>query len=189
MSLNGANYAIDYVKRLETLMNNLDFDSIGRIIDEFAKSRERGSTIFFMGNGGSAATANHFANDLGVCASPEGKIPFRSLSLAANVAFLTCLGNDFGYESVFVRQLKNLMRPLDLVVGISASGNSPNVVNALQYAADNEGIPVAIVGFDGGQMKKIATHVIHVKSEKGEYGPVEDIHMILDHLISTFLAR
>jgi len=74
-------------------------------------------------------------------------------------------------------------------VGISASGNSPNVVNALRYAADHEGIPVAIVGFDGGQMKKIASHVIHVNSEKGEYGPVEDIHMILDHLISTFLAR
>lgn len=184
-----ASYAKDYIRRLESLMNNLDFDSIGIVIEEFTNARDRGSTIFFMGNGGSAATANHFANDLGVCASPEGKTPFRSLSLASNVAFLTCLGNDFGYESIFARQLKNLMKPSDIVVGISASGNSPNVISALQYAADNDAIPIAIVGFDGGTMKKIARHVIHVKSEKGEYGPVEDIHMVLDHLISTFLAR
>lgn len=189
MKIDGVGYAKDYIRRLETIIRGLDFDSIGRVIDELARARDRGSTIFFMGNGGSAATANHFANDLGVCASPDGKTPFRSLSLASNVAFLTCLGNDFGYDSVFVRQLRNLMRPEDVVVGISASGNSPNVVKALQFAADNQGVPIAIVGFDGGQMKKISQLTIHVRSEKGEYGPVEDVHMILDHLISTCLAK
>ncbi len=188
MIIKESDYARGYISRLKTLMNALDFDSIGKVIEEFSKARERGSTIFFMGNGGSAATANHFANDLCVCASPEGKKPFRCVSLASNVAFLTCLGNDFGYDSIFVRQLRNLMSPSDLVVGISASGNSANVVNALQYAVDNNAIPIAIVGFDGGIMKKIAHHVIHVQSEKGEYGPVEDIHMVLDHLVSTYLA-
>lgn len=189
MSFSKADYAKSYIKRLQSILDNLDIESVVKVIDEFIEARDRGSTIFFMGNGGSAATSDHFANDLNVCASPEGQPPFKSLSLSSNSAYLTCLGNDFGYESIFARQLKNLMKASDVVVGISASGNSPNVVNALEYASQKGGIPVAIVGFDGGQMKKIAKHVIHVKSEKGEYGPVEDLHMILDHLISTCLAH
>lgn len=189
MSFSKADYAMNYIKRLQSILDNLDIESVVKVIDEFIEARDRGSTIFFMGNGGSAATSDHFANDLNVCASPEGQPPFKSLSLSSNSAYLTCLGNDFGYESIFARQLKNLMKASDVVVGISASGNSPNVVNALEYASQKGGIPVAIVGFDGGQMKKIAKHVIHVKSEKGEYGPVEDLHMILDHLISTCLAH
>lgn len=189
MSFSKADYAKNYIKRLQSILDNLDIESVVKVIDEFIEARDRGSTIFFMGNGGSAATSDHFANDLNVCASPEGQPPFKSLSLSSNSAYLTCLGNDFGYESIFARQLKNLMKASDVVVGISASGNSPNVVNALEYASHKGGIPVAIVGFDGGQMKKIAKHVIHVKSEKGEYGPVEDLHMILDHLISTCLAH
>lgn len=189
MSFSKADYAKNYIKRLQSILDNLDIESVVKVIDEFIEARDRGSTIFFMGNGGSAATSDHFANDLNVCASPEGQPPFKSLSLSSNSAYLTCLGNDFGYESIFARQLKNLMKASDVVVGISASGNSPNVVNALEYASQKGGIPVAIVGFDGGQMKKIAKHVIHVKSEKGEYGPVEDLHMILDHLISTCLVH
>lgn len=189
MSFSKADYAKNYIKRLQSILDDLDIESVVKVIDEFIEARDRGSTIFFMGNGGSAATSDHFANDLNVCASPEGQPPFKSLSLSSNSAYLTCLGNDFGYESIFARQLKNLMKASDVVVGISASGNSPNVVNALEYASQKGGIPVAIVGFDGGQMKEIAKHVIHVKSEKGEYGPVEDLHMILDHLISTCLAH
>ena len=189
MTFSKADYAKNYIKRLQSIIEDLDMESVVKVIDEFIKARDRGSTIFFMGNGGSAATSDHFANDLNVCASPEGQPPFKSLSLSSNSAYLTCLGNDFGYASIFERQLKNLMKISDVVVGISASGNSPNVVNALKYASQKGGIPVAIVGFDGGQMKKIAKHVIHVKSEKGEYGPVEDLHMILDHLISTCLAQ
>ena len=80
------------------------------------------------------------------------------------------------------------MKPGDVVVGISASGNSPNAVKALEYAEANGGIPVALVGFDGGTMKKIAKYVVHVRTEKGAYGPVEDVHMVLDHLISNYLA-
>jgi D-sedoheptulose 7-phosphate isomerase len=184
----GSEYARLYVEHLVEVLRGLDYESVGRVIDLFLEARKRGSTIFFIGNGGSAATSSHFANDLSVCASPEGKPPFRSLSLADNSAYITCLANDFGYESVFYRQLRNLMRPDDVVVGISASGNSPNVVQGLEFAAQNGGIPVAIVGFDGGKMKEVAKHVIHVQTEKGEYGPVEDVHMVLDHLISNYLA-
>ncbi len=182
-------YARDYIGRLTDVLARIDPLAVGAVIDLFLEARRRGSKIFFLGNGGSAATASHFANDLGVCASPEGRRPFRAISLTDNTAFMTCLANDYGYASVFVRQLRNLMEPGDVVVGISASGNSENVVRALRFAAENEGIPVAIVGFDGGAMKRLAAHVIHVETRTGEYGPVEDAHMALDHLISTYLAH
>ena len=184
----GAQFARAYVDHLADVLKRLDFDAVGGVIDLFERAKASGATIFFLGNGGSAATAAHFANDLGFGASPEGSTPFRSLSLTTNNAFITCLANDIGYENVFSWQLRNLMREGDVVVGISASGNSPNAVKALEYARDNGGVPVAIVGFDGGSMKEIGEYVIHVESEKGEYGPVEDVHMVLDHLISNYLA-
>ncbi len=181
-------FAQRYVEHVIDVLRRLDCAAVSQVIRAFLEARSRGNTIFFLGNGGSAATACHFANDMGFCASPEGSTPFRALSLAANMSFITCLANDIGYDNVFSWQLRNLMRPGDVVVGISASGNSPNVVNALEYAGLNGGIPVALVGFDGGKIKRIAKYVIHVETEKGEYGPVEDVHMVLDHLISTYLA-
>ncbi len=187
-SSSSVEFARGYVARLTALLQRLDCSAVAGVIDAFLEARGRGNTIFFLGNGGSAATAAHFANDLGFCSSPEGHRPFRALSLTSNTAFITCLANDIGYENVFAWQLRNLMNPGDVVVGISASGNSPNAVKALEYAKNNGGIPVALVGFDGGEMKKIANHVVHIETEKGEYGPVEDIHMVLDHLISTYLA-
>ena len=102
-----SDYARSYVARLTEVLNGLDFDAVGKVIDVFLEARQREATIFFLGNGGSAATASHFANDLGFCASPEGRRPFRSLSLTANNAFITCLANDIGYENVFSWQLRN----------------------------------------------------------------------------------
>ncbi len=181
-------FAVSYLKRIAAVLANLDVQAVAQVIEVFLEARDRDASIFFLGNGGSAATALHFANDLGVCASPEGRRPFRAVSLTANTSLITCLANDIGYENVFRWQLRNLMRPGDVVVGISASGNSPNVVRGLEYAEQNGGIPVALVGFEGGEMKKIAKHVVHVPTDQGEYGPSEDVHMVLDHLISTYLA-
>lgn len=184
----GVGFAGVYIDRLVSILQRLDVAAVAKIIEIFLSARENGGTIFLMGNGGSAATADHFANDLGFCASPEGQKPFRALSLTSNTSFITCLGNDIGFENIFSWQLRNLMLPGDVVVGISASGNSPNVVKAMEYAEQNGGMTIAFVGFDGGKLKRIARHWVHVESEKGEYGPVEDIHMILDHLISNCLA-
>ncbi len=186
--LSGGVFAHRYVERVVEVLRHLDLSAVERVIHLFLEARVAGNTIFFLGNGGSAATSSHFANDMGFCASPEGRTPFRAISLTANSAFLTCLANDIGYENVFSWQLRNLMRAGDVVVGISASGNSPNAVKALEYARDHGGIAVAIVGFDGGKMKQVAHYSIHVETEKGEYGPVEDVHMVLDHLISNYLA-
>lgn len=187
-ALSGEDYAQQYVEHLISVLRSIDYAQVGKVIDLLISARDRGAKIFFLGNGGSAATASHFSNDLSVCASPEGAIPFRAISLTDNSAFMTCLANDFGYDSVFVRQLKNLMKEGDVVIGISASGNSPNAVKAMEYAKENGGVSVAIVGFDGGRMIEIADYHIHVKTHKGEFGPVEDVHMVLDHLISTYLG-
>jgi len=181
-------FAQDYVSRLINLLGRIDLPAVADVIDLFREARNKGNTLFFLGNGGSAATAEHFANDLAMTASPHGAIPFRAISLASNVALLSCIANDFGYEEVFYRQLRNLMRPGDVVVGISASGNSLNAIKALEYAASNGATPVAIVGFDGGRMKHMAKHVIHIENRPGDYGPVEDIHIVLDHLITQYFA-
>ncbi len=184
----GSKYAKLYAEHLTEVLQRLDYNEIGRVIELFRKARTQGSTIFLCGNGGSAATAAHFANDLGFGASPEGSVPMRAICLTSNSAFLTCLANDIGYENVFAWQLRNLMLPGDIVVAISASGNSPNTVKALEFAKENGGVSVAFLGFDGGKMKDLADYAILVSTNKGEYGPVEDAHMMLDHLISTFLA-
>ncbi len=184
-----SDYARNYIEHLVGLLKSLDYKSIGSIIEILREARSRGNTVFFLGNGGSAAASAHFANDMTVTASPEGKPPLRAMCLASNSSVITCLANDFGYEHVFSRQLQNLMRPGDVVVGISASGNSPNAVNALEYARNNGAVSIALVGFDGGKMKEVADHCVHISTTKGEYGPVEDVHMVLDHLVSTFLAH
>ena len=115
--------------------------------------------------------------------------PFRAISLTDNQAIITAIGNDFGYDQIFLRQLKVLGRKDDILVGISASGNSANVINAMEYA-NSVGIKtVAITAFDGGIMKKIAQVGIHIPTGPKEYGPAEDVHMILDHLVGAYLMR
>jgi D-sedoheptulose 7-phosphate isomerase len=180
-------YCKEYAAYLSKLLKELDFQAIEKVIDIFLQAREKGKTIFFVGNGGSAATSSHITEDLAMGTFIPSKTSFRVLSLADNTAYMTALGNDEGYENIFVGQLKNLFHPGDVVVGVSASGNSPNVIKALEYANDHKGISVAFVGFDGGKMKGICQHNIHINTLKGEYGPVEDMHLILGHLICTYL--
>jgi D-sedoheptulose 7-phosphate isomerase len=181
-------FAQAYLNYLQSVLQRINTAEVGNFIQILLKARERGSTIFFMGNGGSAATASHFANDLAIGTNAYDK-PFRALSLTDNVALITAVGNDFGYEEIFVRQLRVLGKSGDVLVGISASGNSPNLVVALEYANAAAIATVAITAFDGGKMKRIANHGIHVPTGPKEYGPAEDAHMVLDHLIGAYLTR
>ena len=151
-------------------------------------ARERGATIFFIGNGGSAATSSHFANDLGYGTDSYDK-PFRVVSLADNNAAMTALANDFGYEEMFVRQLRVLGKPGDVVVGISASGNSPNLLKAFEFARAAGIRTVSITAFDGGRLRQMADQGVHVPTGSKEYGPAEDAHMILDHLVGAYFMR
>jgi D-sedoheptulose 7-phosphate isomerase len=183
-----AAFAEAYLDYLAKVLKEIDTEAIGRFIQTLLDARERGAAIYFIGNGGSAATASHFANDLGIGTNSYDK-PFRAVSLTDNQAIITAIGNDFGYEEVFVRQLRILGRPGDVVVGISASGNSPNLLRAFEYAKSSGIKTIAITAFDGGKMKLMADDGIHVPTAPKEYGPAEDGHMILDHLIGAFLMR
>ena len=149
---------------------------------------ERESSIFFIGNGGSAATASHFANDMAIGTRTYEK-PFRAISLCDNQAVITAIANDDGYEKIFSQQLQVLLKKQDVVVAISASGNSPNLLDAIDTAKKMNTITVGISAFDGGKMKEMVDISVHVPTEKGEYGPAEDAHMVLDHLVSNYLMR
>jgi len=181
-------FADAYIGYLTRVLRAIDTGQIGRFIATLVDARERGATIYFIGNGGSAATASHFANDLAIGTNAYDK-PFRAVSLADNVPILTAIGNDFGYEDIFVRQLRVLGRAGDVVVGISASGNSPNLVKAFEYAKSASIRTVAVTAFDGGKLKAIADEGIHVPTAPKEYGPAEDAHMMLDHLVGAYLSR
>lgn len=181
-----AAFADGYIRHLTLLLASLDRQAIGRFIEALMDAREREATIYFIGNGGSAATASHFANDIGIGTGALKK-PFRAVSLCDNNAVMTAIANDFGYEQLFVRQLQTRMLPGDVVVAISASGNSPNVIRAIDWANAHEAVTVGLTGFDGGSLMKAAQIGVHVATEKGEYGPVEDVHMVLDHLAGGYL--
>ncbi|MCL0036162.1 SIS domain-containing protein [Dehalococcoidia bacterium] len=133
-SRSGGDYARRYASYMSELLTSLNWQAIEGIIEVFQTVRANGKTIFFAGNGGSAATCSHFAEDLVYGTMVEGAEPFKALSLTDNVAYITALGNDEGYENIFVGQMKNLFKQGDVIVGISGSGNSPNVVKAIEYA-------------------------------------------------------
>lgn len=181
-------FAGAYLEYLSSVLKSIDTLSIGRFIQTLLEARERGATVYFIGNGGSAATASHFANDIAIGTNSYEK-PFRAVSLTDNQAIITAVGNDFGYDEIFARQLRVLGRAGDVVVGISASGNSPNLVKAFEYAKSTGIKTVAITAFDGGKMKQMADECIHVPTASKEYGPAEDAHMVLDHLVGAYLMR
>lgn len=177
-----------YFDYLGQVLKAIDRREVKGFVETLLAAREAGATIFFIGNGGSAATASHFANDLAVGTRSLDK-PFRALALTDNVPILTAVGNDFGYDHVFSQQIQILGKPGDVLVGISASGNSPNLLEAFQ-AAKRLGIKtVALTAFDGGKMKIVADEGIHVPTAPKEYGPAEDAHMILDHLVHAYISR
>jgi len=180
-------YYGNYCKYLNELMESLDYSVIANVSDCFLNARQRGSTVFFVGNGGSAATASHFSQDLAEVGRKAKVRSFKTLSLTNNVPFITAVGNDYGYDKVFSIQLLELFKKGDVLVAISASGNSPNVIEAVKYANEKGGTTIGLVGFDGGKALELCDHVIHVISNKGEYGPVEDIHLIINHMITSHL--
>ena len=178
-------YAEKYLERLRQVIDGINHIETERFVDLLLKARESGKTVFFVGNGGSAATSSHFANDLSIGTRQQEK-PFKVFSLVDNVATLSAIGNDYGYDQIFAQQLRVYGQKGDLLVGISASGNSPNLLRAFEVGRDLGLMTVSITAFDGGKLKKIADHSVHVPTNAGEYGPAEDAHLILDHLITHY---
>ena len=181
-------FSKSYLEYLKEIFDKLDLLEIKSFVEVLLDARNTGATIFFMGNGGSAGTASHFANDLAFGTNDYEK-PFKVMSITDNVPVLTALGNDYGYDEIFVRQLRVHGSKGDIIVGISASGNSQNLISAFEYATTVGIKSIALTAFDGGKMRKIADQGVHIPTGKGEYGPAEDLHMILDHLVANYLMR
>ena len=178
----------DYIKAQKTAHDSIPVEAVAQLIEKLRIALKEDRQIFVFGNGGSASNASHFAVDLGKLASDKVGKRFRVLSLNDNVGWLTALGNDYAYEDVFVGQLQNYGKPGDLVLSLSVSGNSPNVVKALEWSRQKGLTSIALVGAKRGRMAELATHVIAI--DDTHYGRVEDAQMGICHLLCyAFMER
>jgi D-sedoheptulose 7-phosphate isomerase len=177
----------DYLDELEAVIHHISRDAIRAVVDALMEGWRHQRTIFLIGNGGSAATASHMMNDLNKFTVVDGMPRFRAIALTDNVPLMTAVGNDLCYSDVFLEPLKNLLRPGDLLVAMSASGNSPNIVKAVTYA---KAMGVRVIGFcgqAGGRLGQIADLKVEIPSSR--IGHQEDGHLILNHVISATLAE
>jgi D-sedoheptulose 7-phosphate isomerase len=182
-------HAREYFLRLSEIFNELDLEAVNRVFQELRTARDRGSRVFVAGNGGSAATASHWVNDLGKATKRSGRDPFQVMCLSDNISWLTALANDEGFDRVFSGQLENFARRGDLLIVISASGNSRNLVQAVELAQSIGVKTIGLLGFDGGILKEMVDDLVWIKSEKGQYELVEDAHMVLCHVLTTSLIK
>jgi D-sedoheptulose 7-phosphate isomerase len=179
----------DYLTRLKQILDDIDVDVISDIVDTLEETIENKSRIYILGNGGSAATASHMVNDLGAGLRRRDVINFDVTSLGDNSSVVTAIANDIGYENIFYMQMKGHINADDVVVAISCSGESPNIIKAVDYAKDLGCKIIGVTGFNGGYLKKISNINFHVDAPEGEYGLVEDAHMILDHIIYSYYIQ
>jgi D-sedoheptulose 7-phosphate isomerase len=180
--------AAGFLRDFERLLQQVDVDAIERIYQILRSARDRGANVYIAGNGGSAATAAHWVNDLGKGAKESKRAPLRVMSLSDNVSWLTALANDEGYERVFSGQLENFARARDVLVVLSASGNSPNLLRAVELARARKLITIGFLGFDGGALKNMVDEVLLLPTRKGAYGLVESGHDLLCHVLTACLA-
>jgi len=184
------NYKTDiqgYLDRLQDTIKNLNLDQINIFINLLIEARDNDKNIFIMGNGGSAATASHFTGDFnkGVSYQLDQFKRFKFICLNDNLPTLMAYANDVSYEDIFVEPLKNFFKPGDLVIGISGSGNSKNVLKAIEYANQNGGKTFGLVGYDGGKLKQLAQNYIHININDMQI--TEDLHVVMNHLIMKVL--
>jgi D-sedoheptulose 7-phosphate isomerase len=183
--LNQETVGARYIRRLGQIIEIWDDSCLTHAYEVLSAARESEATVFIAGNGGSAATASHMATDFGI--GSVGRVGLRAVALTDNNAAITAIGNDLGFDNVFSRQLELLAKPGDVLICISASGNSPSIIRAIEVARDIGLTSIGLSGFDGGQLKEMANVSIHVNSEIGEYGPVEDMHLIINHALTSWL--
>jgi D-sedoheptulose 7-phosphate isomerase len=180
-------FSESYIQKLKTLIDRIDLDRISDILDAIKKTVESKSRIYVIGNGGSSAIASHMVNDLGTGLRRRDIINFDIVSLADNTPVGTAIANDIGYENIFYMQLKGLLKKDDVIIAISCSGNSANIIKAVTYAREIGSTVIGCTGFDGGALRKLSDISFHIETPQGEYGLVEDVHTILDHLLHSYL--
>ncbi len=173
-----------YLARLKAAIDELPMDRLEELGDALYRSYRDGKQVFVLGNGGSASTASHMAADMAKNTISAHMRRFRILSLNDNMAMVTALANDLDYRNVFAEQLQNLIRPGDLLIVLSGSGRSENVLRAMRYARSECAQVVALLGFDGGPARELADLSIVVASD--DYGVIEDLHLVINHILVDF---
>lgn len=174
----------NYANRINSAFSKVDRDSIEAAISSINQCIELDGRIWIAGNGGSAATASHLATDLSRCKNSKLR-PVKAISLCDNSGLITAISNDFGFQNIFSRQLSNLANAGDLLIVLSASGNSKNITEVIGWAKSNQVKTMALTGFDGGEAKKMADVSLHIPTETRDYGVSEDTHSIMCHYLSS----
>jgi D-sedoheptulose 7-phosphate isomerase len=174
-----------YLTEMQSTLSNLPIDSIERVVRLLREARSHKKRVFLFGNGGSAATASHLACDLAKGTSTNGKPRMRVVSLTDNVPLISAWANDSSYEDIFAQQLQEQVEPGDIVIGISGSGKSPNVLNAIKVARSAGAITIGLTGLDGGDLKNLVDLCIVVPDNSIDQ--VEDVHLMLGHIITSCL--
>ncbi|MGI6634672.1 MAG: D-sedoheptulose-7-phosphate isomerase [Christensenellales bacterium] len=185
--MNGERILEEYARDCTERMMRTDFSALNQIIELFFQAKEKGNVIYTAGNGGSLATSSHICNDLLKGCSVDGKPGFHAECLGDSSAILTCLGNDFSYEDIFAFQLRTKIRPGDVLLVFSGSGNSMNVVKAVETANQMGAITVGFLGRDGGKLLPICHYSIIAPSDNMEQ--IEDIHMLYCHAMSYTIQK
>src|ERR1700694_4175886 len=184
---NSHEFAAMYKNTLSTALDTIDLSNVSRAIEILAEARANGRTIFVCGNGGSASTASHFACDMVKGASFQRESRFRIMALTDSLPTITAYSNDVAYECVFAEQLKNFARPDDVVMLISGSGNSPNVLRAAEYARSINCRTIALTGRDGGKLGPLAE--LQIRVAEPHMGRIEDGHMVICHMICYYFME
>lgn len=174
-----------YLQLLEKKLSALDIQRINQLVNVMKTACDNGNTIFTMGNGGSGTTASHIVCDFNKGISETLVKKFKVMCLNDNLSSITAIANDISYDNIFVEQLKNFLQSGDVVIGISVSGNSRNIIKAIAYANNNSAVTIGFCGFDGGKLKKLAKYPIHVKVD--DMKVAEDIHSIISHILMKML--
>lgn len=182
-------YFQNYKKRLNDLLEMVNLDELEKVILLMVTAFKNGNTVYVCGNGGSAATASHIQADFSFFVRYFTEFRPKVRALTDNIAMITAVGNDTSFNDIFVEQLKGHFEKEDLIICISASGNSENVIRAAEYANQNGGRSIGFIGFTGGKLKEVCTISLYTPNPKGDYGPIEDLHMIYDHLIVNYLLQ
>jgi len=178
----------NYIEKLSLALKSLDKSEINKFVSILKDGYEREKNIYIFGNGGSALNACHFACDINKCVPGGDDRRFKIITLSDNIASVTACANDFGYENVFLNQLKNFLREGDIVIGISGSGNSINVLKAIEYANSmKEVTTIGFTGYDGGKLKQIVHHSVNANINDMQIS--EDIHLILSHMLMKIIPE
>lgn len=177
-------YALEYLKEIKEAMDEIPLRDLEQIVNVIQDAYRKRKQIFIVGNGGSASTASHFACDLGKGTASGQKPRFRVMSLNDNIPLMTAIGNDLGYQELFAEQLRNWLEEGDVVILITCSGNSENILKAAEYANSRGATTVAFIGFGGGKLKKMVKE--HVTFSSTKFEVVEPLHLLLEHLISFY---